>query len=827
MACRMIYQVNIILFDTSHLCLNLSYWHELQWKSLMGTFKAYFIFITVLLPLMAWGEAEDLPMTLLADVPKLIEHLQVDEKKAAHGDTAAQQRINARTRLDKGLGKTAFDKAAKKHSSFMCCDYPTYIRIQTHFLKRMLNTIGKTDAEKIRVFNETFHDISITRHNMIEGGLARYGKENVQSPEELIQFFGNPYHRLNDEVAFKPRYSDGSRKALNIQTSSALQFYIGFREAFREFDFEVPFYAVSPYEAESIATHQKGFKEFKRTKADFEGKIRQIEMKAIYGEISRDEAEKQGRLLQEQYKEKQKENMKQEWKTDGASYKTFFFLDLMTSADRKNQQEFLKMPNEDKLELVKSLTDKLEERMKRLDNVAVELIRSRQLNFKNRADQRFFMHLISSYYSDMPFEMKKNIMKALIERPDKDSALDIFKLMVLHSGPTIQKLLQVLGRMEGFSEELRKIFTQLEEDGLPIPWEIAGKKMAKPPTGYKWVGVKQETPFVGSMAQTYYAVVEDKNGQKFEVGTRIMKDGILETLRSEDPKLLEFARRVDQDKHIREAQLPLVGPILDDVKAMILKESDQVQTAKNQIAARAHMVAKRVLPKGITIEFDVPHTLPSDDPSVIHSTWLKGEKFDSIVEKYPELAKEIAVSIAAHWFEIALMTGRFFHADVHQGNLKILVVTPQHVKVGFLDFGMAGNLSQESRNAILKLGVAAQTSKSESLIAEYIWNLSVADKNTISKKQLIDDVKRKLAESPGVSAWLQWSMSKGIKLKPEISEFSRGLTTVGQLLEASKAPVLLKQITIDVMKRHKGDVAKSSMGMVLDRAAISCRQLVK
>ncbi|MGZ6442256.1 MAG: AarF/UbiB family protein [Pseudobdellovibrionaceae bacterium] len=558
--------------------------------------------------------------------------------------------------------------------------------------------------------------------------------------------------------------------------------------------------------------------------------------KKYFQEPPKDSAEKQVRFLflrerlaeeEEALKSSQNrrrlESIKVEWEKnkngDERGYRSYFFLDLLGRPEEGNEsrQQLLDLPVDEKLDLIHKIQDKLRGKISKIENISKEMIRSGQIKFKNEADQRFFDLLIETYYSNMPQEMVNNILKSLIERPDKDSALDIFKIMVLHSGPQIQKLFQVLGRRDGFSSELQDIFKKVEDSGLETPWESISKRFLTPPEGFEWVELSRK-PMVGTMAQTYKGKVKDRQGKIVEIAARTLKNGIMISLKNEDQKLLKLAEVIDQDPILRQNDFPLLGPILNDVKEMANEEVDILRTNQNQQIGKTKYQSSIQTSGGTRIDFVVPETLPFPDSQSLISTWITGEKFDDFQKQNPSLAETVAEEIARKWLETALFSGLFFHTDLHQGNFKIQKLSQNHVQVGLLDFGMIGTFSEEERVIIGKLAVASKSVKNSFLIANYIWDLSDSSKNQISKEELILAVQKKLNEaSPNVSDWLEWSLSKGIKLKKEISAFSRGLAAISQLLEAGKSQVTITTLIQEVAKKYKWVSAKTITGVIKDR----------
>jgi len=499
-------------------------------------------------------------------------------------------------------------------------------------------------------------------------------------------------------------------------------------------------------------------------------------------------------------------------------------LALSQSLEDNARSNLIELSTSGKLKILNGIFAKFAEFDNKLDHVAEELIKSREISFDKQADQRFFELLLSTYYTDISNEVKNDILKAIIENPDLGSGIEMFKLLVLHSGPQMQKLLQVLGRNEGFSPKLREIFSQVEESGLKTPWETAEHKFIRPPIGFEWISLERN-PMVGSMAQTYRGLVRDAQGNGLKIAARILKDGIKDKLNAEKTKLEKMAYVIDSDPVLQKADFPLIGPILGDVQAMTADETNFQLTLKNQLEAKTKYDSTFITKEGIKIDLVTPVTLASPNPDVLYSTWLEGDKFDHFQKLHEVEARIVAEAIAQKWIETALFSGVFFHADLHQGNMKVRKLSDKHIEIGFLDFGMADRLDETERSALMKLGIELSGFKSSKSLGEYIWSLSEEKDNLISKASLIDQINQRkiLTKSGNTADWLKWSSSKGIKLRKNISSFSRGLGAIEQLLLAGKSTESTESLTRIVAGRYKWDLTKLIFQSVTDKIPLNKR----
>ena len=418
--------------------------------------------------------------------------------------------------------------------------------------------------------------------------------------------------------------------------------------------------------------------------------------------------------------------------------------------------------------------------------------------------------MISHYFSTYTFEETADVMKAVLERPDHQTPNDLFHLMVMYAGPQMQKLLQVVSRRPGISPELQATFKKLEESGLGSAWENISMNFTEPPQGTEWIKLDR-TPRVGSMAETYKGVVRTADGSAVTIAARTLKANIRARVEKEIPRLIELGRVLDADPVLRRYDFPRVGPAMDDVMSMTKAELDVAETTRNQIEGEKIYSASKVLKSGLKIEFQTPKTLVASNGDVTYATWLKGESFEEFVRKDPSIAVQLAEATAYHWIENALFKQRFFHADLHQGNMKVSERAPGDYIIGLLDFGMVGRINAAERSTIIKLSLAAVRNKNPSLIAQYLYELSEKSKNTVTLEELRVEAAKYLSLNKGplltMDIWIGWSMSRGLKLPRSITAFSRGIGAMEQLTVASGSKKWLADMVKEVAMKHKLELA--------------------
>merc|ERR1712086_468748 len=85
----------------------------------------------------------------------------------------------------------------------------------------------------------------------------------------------------------------------------------------------------------------------------------------------------------------------------------------------------------------------------------------------------------------------------------------------------------------------------------------------------------------------------------------------------------------------------------------------------------------------------------------LHGISMLDEETISRVTKDPQIGQQAIISALNIWTQ-SVMQMPFFHADVHAGNLLLL----DDGRVGFIDFGIVGRVSDKTFKAVNKLSTS-------------------------------------------------------------------------------------------------------------------------
>lgn len=233
---------------------------------------------------------------------------------------------------------------------------------------------------------------------------------------------------------------------------------------------------------------------------------------------------------------------------------------------------------------------------------------------------------------------------------------------------------------ENFSKEMEKCLDSVR----PLPfWEV--RKMVESELGgnlEKFFQNFEETPIASaSIAQVHGAIT--KTG--FDVVVKVQRPDIETTLQTDMSLIYLVAILLSK----LEPSLSSSG-LIDIVKEFhdtILQETDFIQEAKNieefdEYLTKTNETRAKV-PR-VFHEFSTKRVLTMERFYGVPLTDLKS------IQKYSKNPQQTLVNALNIWFA-SLSNGGMFHADVHAGNLLLL----QDGKLGFIDFGIVGRISEE------------------------------------------------------------------------------------------------------------------------------------
>ncbi|NWC61696.1 AarF/ABC1/UbiB kinase family protein [Cedecea sp. P7760] len=258
-------------------------------------------------------------------------------------------------------------------------------------------------------------------------------------------------------------------------------------------------------------------------------------------------------------------------------------------------------------------------------------------------------------------------------------------------GPTFVKLGQILStRSDLLDPAWTEALSQLNSSANPLPWsqlepQVIATLGAAPADVFASF---DETPLAsGSVAQIHRARLRTGD----EVIVKIQRPGIETTLKADLRLLRYLAESLEQQSPALARFQPVM--LVRYLENALYQELDFCHEAANgekfyQFFAGSDDIAiPKIYPEWCSPTLMVQAFLPGIAP--VDGAQLAAAGFDG----------QLLAQTGAKAFIDMLFKLRIYHADPHPGNVMAL----KGNRVGFIDFGMVGNLSEERRDELLSL----------------------------------------------------------------------------------------------------------------------------
>jgi ubiquinone biosynthesis protein len=278
--------------------------------------------------------------------------------------------------------------------------------------------------------------------------------------------------------------------------------------------------------------------------------------------------------------------------------------------------------------------------------------------------------------------------------PHKDkTTFERIRLTLEELGPTFIKFGQVMSLRPdllpmGLVLELRKLHDDVPSQPFPLIKKVVEEELGRPVE--EAFSHFDEVPLASaSLAQVHRAVLPDGT----PVAVKVQKPGIQETV-NRDLSILKDLVNALEDR-IEVFALYDAPGMVRELKNAMLKELDFVIEARNMRIAEANFQGD---PK-----VRIPQVYEAFSTNRLLTMELfEGKKLRELESAPPEQRREVALAGLRAALRQVLEHG-FFHADPHPGNIVIL----DNSVVGLLDWGMVGRLTEQMRNDLIDLIIAA------------------------------------------------------------------------------------------------------------------------
>jgi len=298
-----------------------------------------------------------------------------------------------------------------------------------------------------------------------------------------------------------------------------------------------------------------------------------------------------------------------------------------------------------------------------------------------------------------PLLMRIPLARRLFERPPEgDRALREltapvrFAKLLAALGPTYIKLGQILSmRKDIFAPDWIEALETLQDDAPRLPFEAIREQVETGLGGTLhelYASFEEEPLATASIAQTHRARTRDGD----EVVVKVQRPGIEATMRS-DLDLLYLAAQI-LEASIDEMQLFGVVSVIEEFEKGLLKELNFNQELSNLLEFQRNLDPAR--------KVSVPRPYPElSTRTVLTMQFFAGRPIRKLTPRSAE-AQAVVNEIVHAAIKQVLVDG-VFHGDPHAGNL----LYGEDGTVCMIDLGMVGRLSQEQRDDIVTLTIAA------------------------------------------------------------------------------------------------------------------------
>ncbi len=298
-------------------------------------------------------------------------------------------------------------------------------------------------------------------------------------------------------------------------------------------------------------------------------------------------------------------------------------------------------------------------------------------------------------------------LAAFAETQAEKSIQERLRLAFEELGPTFVKFGQLLStRPDVVSEAFIEEFTKLQDNVQPLPYEVVKQTVEKE------LGRTLEQAYASfnpaplasaSIGQVHEAVLH--TGEKVVV--KVQRPEIARII-DNDISLLAFLANM-LEKYIPESRILNPRVVVDEFFRTLSYELDFVIEANNmsKMAENMAVFPEIVIPK-------VYRNLST--ASVLTLERFEGVRVNDLKAlDAAGIDRKRLVDVGSRAFFKSVMVDGLFHGDLHGGNLFVL----PGGKLGIIDFGIVGRLSQRSRDQLANMVMALVTEDFEALCYQY------------------------------------------------------------------------------------------------------------
>lgn len=407
------------------------------------------------------------------------------------------------------------------------------------------------------------------------------------------------------------------------------------------------------------------------------------------------------------------------------------------------------------------------------------------------------------------------------------SAPQRMRMAIEALGPTFIKLGQILAtRGDLLPAEWTEEFERLHSRVASVPWSDMREQVVADlaaPVEDVFASFDTEPLASASMAQVYRARLHD--GQ--DVVVKVQRPGLRRTVEADLRLLAQLANIVEERK-----LAPYYKP-RDIVRHLTLAMQDELDFRREaqsceQVARNFEQHPEIEIPRiysewsseRLLVQSYVDGIAPTDDSG------LRAQGLD----------RSLLAERGARAFLKMVLHDGLFHADPHPGNLIVLAEN----RVGFIDFGMVGRLSDLRRDQLLVLFRSIVSGRADGLINLLMDWSGPTDFNWLRAEQAVQEFVTRTASAPlslkqALNDFMEMAKQSRVAVPPDLALLVKAFATADGVLQRLDPQFNIVQIAGPMVKRallrrySPRTIQREALGALVDvqTAALDLPQLLR
>ncbi|MHB8173092.1 MAG: ABC1 kinase family protein [Nitrospirota bacterium] len=317
-----------------------------------------------------------------------------------------------------------------------------------------------------------------------------------------------------------------------------------------------------------------------------------------------------------------------------------------------------------------------------------------------------FGHVIAQLELNRALPFRRRF--ARLPEPERSSIPVRLREAFEELGPTFIKLGQVLsGRPDLITVAYAGEFKKLQDEVPPFPFDEAKRIIESElgaPLEELFLSFEKIPAAAASIAQVHYATLLDGT----EVVVKVQRSGIQENIEQDIQILKGIAALLE--KHIPEARVYNPTAIVEEFARTVRREMDFGMEADNALKFAETFRGSHTI--------YIPRVFGAHSSrKVLTLERLAGIRIDMVAGlDAAGFNRHALAENGTNAFFKQVFDDGFFHADPHPGNMFVM----EDGKIGLVDFGIVGRLTEENREAIADTFLAVVNKDFDKLVRQYI-----------------------------------------------------------------------------------------------------------